>query len=129
MKLNIDCVRDVMLTIEDQLGFGEEWSIYKLHTFLPDYTTEDLHYTCLKLLEGGYLNAVPINKLRCASPVICRIRDLTFSGHEFLETIRPKTVFDKTKSTAKKLGTQSLGAIVQIATSVLSEVITSSLDK
>ena len=129
MKMNIDCIRDVMLTIEDQLEFGEQWTIDTLHTLLPNYAEDELQYVCLKLHEGGYLNVLTINVLGCASPLVARIHDLTFAGHEFLETIRPKTVFEKTKSIAKNLGTQSLSAITQIATSVLPEVINSYLNK
>ena len=48
MTLNPDCVRDVLLAME-QCEFGEHHTIASLHEDLSQYSEEELCYTCLKL--------------------------------------------------------------------------------
>ncbi len=119
MKLNYDCVRDVMLAIEDNLEFGNEWTINNLVELLPDYTENEIHYACLKLHEGGYLNALTAQGFGIAPSMIARIQDLTFDGHELLGTIRPQSVYEKTKKKVlKELGSASLSIFSSVASSV-----------
>jgi hypothetical protein len=51
------------------------------------------------------------------------IDDLTPKGHEFIENIRQDTVWNGVKSIAKKIGSTSLSAVVQISSNVISEII------
>ena len=53
MKLNHDCVRDLMLFIEDNLDMGFYMDISKIA--IPSYENQELLYTALKLQEAGYL--------------------------------------------------------------------------
>ena len=50
MRLDIDCVRDVLMAVE-QKGFGQSYTISNLHDLL-DYSSDQIEYTCLKL--SGY---------------------------------------------------------------------------
>lgn len=59
----------------------------------------------------------------CFSPVIRTIGDLTFSGHQFLETIRSYTVWNKVSIACKNIGSNSFNVISQIATEVLCSLI------
>lgn len=52
MRLDIDCVRDVLMAVE-QKGFGQSYTISNLHDLL-DYSSDQIEYTCLKLSEAGY---------------------------------------------------------------------------
>lgn len=127
MKLDLDCVRNTLLAIEDNLEYGEDWTIEDLHSHLPDFTLEELQYTCLKLHEGGYLNITTVNFVGSTSPQVARIHDLTFSGHEFISTIRRPEIYEQAKSKAKALGATTLRAISTIATGILESVIKSQL--
>ncbi len=126
MVLNLDCVRDVLLAVESS-GFGEPVTLHSLEKSLPAYTYNELWYTCLKLEEGGYLDLMTFSQIGSHYPGIKQINDLTFFGHEFLNTIRPETTWDKTKDVAKKIGTSSLESIGEIAKGLMATAITAAL--
>lgn len=124
MKFDIDCVRNILLCIESN-DFGNELLIDDLVARLPAYSHDELEYTCLKLLDGGFLDVTTAHCLGCSHPVVVRIHEITFSGHEFLDKIKSDTVWTKTKNIAGNIGSFSLNTIKEIATSVLSELIKS----
>ena len=126
MVLNPDCVRDVLLCVE-HCSFGERMNLEKLQERLPNYTEEDLWYTCIKLEEGGYLDLMTAQYLRMPPPSIKQINDLTYSGHEFLNTIREQGTWDKVKGVAKKAGVFSLKTLGEIAQEVAKTAVTSAL--
>lgn len=107
MKLNPDCIRDVLLAVEN-CPFNECLNLDKLENQLPDYTVEDLWYTCLKLEEGNYLSLTTIMYGGSNRPGITSIGDLTYQGHEFLNSIRKPTVWDKVKNVANSCENYSL---------------------
>lgn len=114
-----------MLAIED-CAYGEELRIDSLNGKLPQYSEEELNYTCLKLIEGGLLDAQLESYLGETMPDIC-INCLTYHGHEFLDTIRENQNLAKVKDTAKKAGIFSLKAPGEIAQGVAQAAITSAL--
>ena len=128
MVLNPDCVRDVLLCIES-CNFGECLTLDSLSKKLPTYTHNELWYTCLKLEEGGYIDMLTFSQIGSGPhyPNIKQINGLTFWGHEFLNSIRADTVWDKTKEIAKKAGIFSLESIGEIAKKVASTVAISAL--
>lgn len=52
-------------------------------------------------------------------PGIKQIAGMTYEGHEFLDTIREKTGWDKTKEIAKKTGAGSIKLLGEIAKEVV----------
>lgn len=122
MKLDLDCVRDILLNIET-LGFYETTNPDKLHQALPQYSTEDLTYTCLKLGEGGYITLVTFSILGSYQPGVKCVIGLTYQGHEFLEKIRPKTVWAKIQGALKNTGSFSFDVISKVAVGVLTEAV------
>lgn len=120
MKLNIDCVRDIMLAIEENLGIEEIWYPSDLQEALPSYSMDDLQYSCQKLYEGGFINAIPhfLDKGHYIFE-IGTIHSLTYKGHEFLETIRPESVYTKLKNGGKSACTKSLELLYELGKSIL----------
>lgn len=70
MKINHDCVRDVMLGLEEQLGlFLNDKCSMEFECSNPDklkkssfikgkgYSREDIFYSCLQAAENGYMVA------------------------------------------------------------------------
>ena len=114
MKLNPDCVRDVLLAVES-CPFEQVLNLETLSASLPDYSENDLCYTCLKLDEGGYLTLVSIDNMRSYRPGIKCIVDLTYQGHEYLNTIRDPKIWSKAKAAAQSLGNFSLKTLGLIA--------------
>lgn len=126
MKLNTDCIRDILLAVET-MDYGEEWIIDDLEDRLPDYSYSELQYHCLQLVDAGFLDASTMQTLR--SPLqIGRIKNLTYSGHQFLADIRSETTWNKTKEVAKNVGSESIHVLKEIAINVVSSAIHGSLD-
>ena len=119
MHLNIDCVRDILLSVEYK-PYGEDMRINKLCEALPSYSEDEISYACLKLKEGGYLEAVITHSISVPAPIVVAIRELTFSGHQFLDNIRDSQNWDKTKEIGKKAGSVGLNMLAKIAEGVVS---------
>lgn len=124
MRLDIECVRDVLLEFE-QLPIGR----YTLNDF-PDsiskHSENEVIYTLVKLQEAGYISA-EICRMESGHPDFLGIFEITFSGHQFLETIRDNRVWSKTKIVADKVGTKAFDFISKIASTVIAELIKTQL--
>ncbi len=119
MKLNYDCIRDVMLYLEENLELN---NTVRLENIVIDYSSEDIKYSILKLEEIGYIKAHITN----ADGIVAFtaiIFDITFYGHEFLNTVRPKTVWENTKEISGTLGIKSISAFSQIASQIVTQLI------
>lgn len=104
MRLNYDCVRDVLLTLESELQFNEnleypDINLNQLCDLMDNYSKQQIAYTSLKLIEADYI---------CANPLSadCSIYDIlyssiTFAGHQYLDSIRDTSVWNKIKKSSK----------------------------
>lgn len=128
MKLNQDCARLVLLEIES-LAYGNQLRIEDLHRRLPNYSVEDIQYTCLKLNEAGYINLLTAPILNSSTPLIISVGDLTFYGHEFLEHIRSDKHWKEAKKIALKLGDMALSALSAISEGITNAAINSYFQK
>lgn len=126
MKLSIDCIRDVLIALEENLVLDENHIIQSIEfesfcTLLPQYSENDVFYTCQKLDEANYIEFDVLYAGNSA--YYSKISNITFDGHQFLETIRSDKVFNKTKSILSKVGSFTLSAVSQVATTVLTQLI------
>lgn len=116
MKLNPDCVRDILLTVEETCTFSTNLQ-YNCEscTFprLAKYTHEELIYHIQQADWSNLLTGVHYYEAGGCST----ISDLSPEGHDFLANIRNDDIFAKVKSVGKELGIVSLKSIMQIATS------------
>lgn len=126
MKLNVNCIRDVLLELE-KLPFQQSCKMSELITALPKYDADDITYTCFKLAEADYITIQTISSINSAGPSIRCINDITYSGHQFIANIRSDSVWNNVKEVSKKVGSNSIGAISQIAHSVVTEIIKAQL--
>lgn len=126
MKLDKDCIRLVLIYIEEHCiyetdKFGNK-SMHNvnLHELIqskdllntPD---DDIRYTVVKLLEGGYIKGSLIPQNSGVNFDIVQISQLTLRGHDLLDNIRPEPVWNKTKGVLHKVGDFSLGIMSQVA--------------
>ena len=132
LKLNLDCIRAVMLISEECIRFEpvedvlaqNRLSLDQVCTLLPDYSKEDLFYSIYNLEQAGYLI---VSVLRTGGGAIynCEIKDITYQGHEFLNHIRDDSQWKKVRSAANAVRDFSLSAIEAIAEGVTSAAISS----
>lgn len=122
MKLNYDCVRDIMLYLEENLNFGNPIRDTNINL---NYDIKDIRYSLLKLHEINYLDGSVSKYMDGEYSVITT--DITFYGHKFIGEIQSDTIWNKTKDVSKDLGIQTINGITQIASSVISSLILSKL--
>lgn len=135
MKLNPDCIRDTLLYLEDNLGYTDsqtsmehiEISIAYATTEISrtcSYSEEDVQYSIEKLLEIDFIRAKAVSHDKSGYIVSGKIDDITWSGHNFLNNIRPNSIWDATKAGASKLGLMSVHALSSISTKIVETVVT-----
>ena len=127
MKINYDCVRALLLCLENELEFDDEFrypelKFDKVCEIIPDYSPQDIAYSTLMLSEADYINVLIVpgdNKFNGAI-----YTGITFEGHQYLDSIRSDKVWDKIK---KKLSTEGVSLTLQIVKNVATSTITNSL--
>lgn len=128
MKLNVDCVRDLLLTIESEIKINMEHSFLKKHIGLKEikamgnmdkYNEDDIYYATIILAEKGFINVRAIDA-DDTPPYILDYERLTAKGHEFLDDIRDLGIWEQIKTAAKD---KNLGAFVNIAKQIAKEAI------
>lgn len=122
MELNHDLVRSLMLAIEktdDPTGMGPQGAA----KFMQDTNTsrDVLAYHIARLHEAGFINGRVI--WASDEPAVLIPGNLTYNGHEYLDTIRAPEVWRKSKTIAQKVGSVSLSMMAQIATGVLTKML------
>ena len=126
MRLDMDCVREVLLEIE-KMPFNGYITIDQLCSALPEMEPDNVYYSALKLIEAGYLSGDILPKMKSYLPGIKGIYDITFQGHEFLNEIREPERWTKVKTISKRIGSSSLQAIWNIAQQLTVTLIQSAL--
>ena len=124
MRLNPDCIRDILLALEEHTGNREIIiSIRdKDELNLSKYTDDEIEYHLRQCNLSGlfyrYSRQLGGNH---------RIGDLSPEAHEFLANIRENHNWNKTKEYAKKIGSFSIKALIEIASNVALGAIKNSL--
>lgn len=138
MKLNLDCVRQILLCVEEHTGLRK--SCYFIDSGLepseilignsptppPEYQIEllqhfdndEIIYHINYCIESGLLSTdQPLGLYRIF------VSDLTPKGHDFLENIRDNKIWDGVKNVANKIGAKSLDSVFQISTNIMIQLI------
>lgn len=146
MRLNLDCVRDLMLWTEEittptksavyidvdildrtRFMYRRESEIPQpdeaQNELLSKYPNEVLVYHLTYCINAGLLSPA-INQDSCALV----IQDLTPEGHNFLANIRSPKAFSMLKKVLKALEIESLSAASRIAQAIVLEIIKKGLE-
>lgn len=82
MKLNIECIKEILFFLENNLTLNGGISTKDLCEKLNKYSEDEIKY-CVKLLEEeGYINATFCLDLSAT------ISSITLRGHMFIEKLR-----------------------------------------
>ncbi len=129
MKLNPDCIREVMLTLEEELVISETSNMFRFQTMnlqrlililekRNGYTHEDVVYSVLQLAESGYIITTAEHPLYGHFEIVelGKIVYITPKGHEFISSIQDRETWSKKISPVlKKIGGASLSVIEAVA--------------
>lgn len=117
MQLNHDCVRDVLLYVEENANYNVRISTNSIK--LKDYSIEEIVYTIEKLSEADFLNVTSVSTMGRQTPGYV-VKSITYKGHEFLDNIKDNSVWSDTKKQLSKFSSTSLSIISSVAAQVLS---------
>lgn len=130
MKLNVECIRDVLIEIESQhrveskadgLISIQRLDIESIYEQLPRYRREDVYYSVLMLKEAEY---ILIDETYVMGGVCsCKILRMTYAGHEFLAKIRDDKQWGNVQKALGVVRNYSISAISAIAEGVTSAAI------
>ena len=115
MKRDMDLVRKILFEIEGKPPF--ECSDIKI----DGYDMQAIAYHCEMLYNEGYIkNYFGVTCDGFDGVLKFGVQDLTWEGHELLESIRQDTVWNRTKQTIKEKGlSMAIGTIKTISTAII----------
>lgn len=127
MKLNPDCIRDLLLDIEAKSTFDNVviYSEEEDEPLFNKYRVDTIFYHIRQADYAGFF----IGEVTYTLDLSAIIIDLSPEAHEFLANIRQDTNWNKTKSIASKVGSFSLNVLKDISIEVISKVISDQLNK
>lgn len=109
MKRDMEFVRSFLLHIEKSHD-GYRPLMLKYDDF-PETKPEQVYHHLQILTDGGFLK-----RQNQSAPNMPATLGLTWSGHEFLNTIRDEKVWRETKNAISGLASTSLEVVKQVAT-------------
>ncbi|MDE5569525.1 MAG: DUF2513 domain-containing protein [Ruminococcus sp.] len=137
MKLDYECVRNVLLALEDLCGYDENTSsgfkeilcqdimCYILDTSdFAYHSIDEIKYTVSKLQEGGFIvtdsiitECQPVKDdilyiLNCKTEIF--VKDITYQGHELISTIRDPKFIRNIKSGIDGLPNSNIKAFLKM---------------
>ena len=130
MKLNPDCIRAVMLEIEkshkyylDERGdvTTDPLNLESIHESIPNYSKEEIYYSLFNLEQAGHIDLT--TRWSGGSVYTCHVNYMTFSGHEFLNSIRDPKHWSVVKRGLNAVGNFSLATISAVSEGIANAVI------
>ena len=137
MKLNPDCIREVLLEIEKSWELRTDSSgnisMGKLNynqicSALPDYDKKDIFYSLYNMKQAGYID-LSVTFADNGIVYRCTVNHMTYEGHEFLDKIRDSKHWSAVKNGLNAVRNYSLDAINAIASGVTTAAIAAYLEK
>lgn len=131
MKLNYDCIREIIKFCEkeivlDENGVLSQLTPKKLYNELSSFSKEDIDYSVKYMIEASIIKGYIPKYDNCDIPTYY-IYDITVNGYDFLEKIKNDTTWNKTKDISKQIGVHSIEVLSQIASAVISSLISSKI--
>ena len=124
MKKDLDLIRQIMLTLEENMEYGKNFQSAQLIEVMKDATlsAEKLAYHIGLLVESDFIRAKD-HKYLSGEPTDYQIYTITSQGHDFIDTIRQDTTWNKIKEKAYDIGGFSLSLLVDIGKEYLKKQI------
>lgn len=122
MKLNPDCIRDILFVVENNATYSNDVSEETIFKELDSkYPREEILYHVRQCEHSGLFLQV-VHYFGGFS-----IQDLSPYGHQFINNIRQDNNWSKTKEIAKSVGSFSLDVLKDISSQVITNLISNQL--
>lgn len=127
MKINEDCIRDIMkLLVDDLVIFVDKkkvelgkLSIYDISSCLKNYKIEDICYSIMLLSQIKYIKGIGLDDINGRMISSIYVNEVTYDGQSFYESIKPDTIWNKTKTIVGNVGVHTLEFIESVAHDVI----------
>lgn len=122
MKLNPDCIRDILFVVENNATYSNDVSEETIFKELDSkYPREEILYHVRQCEHSGLFLQV-VHYFGGFS-----IQDLSPYRHQFINDIRQDNNWSKTKEIAKSVGSFSLDVLKDISSQVITNLISNQL--
>lgn len=122
MKLNPDCIRDILFVVENNATYSNDVSEETMFKELGlKYPREEILYHVRQCEHSGLFLKV-VHYFGGFS-----IQDLSPYGHQFINDIRQDNNWNRTKDIAKNVGSFSLDVLKDISSQVIATLISNQL--
>lgn len=132
MKLNLNCIRDTLITLENWLVLNDDLEFVLIDldeicksSDMLKCSKPEIAYTLVLLNEAGFIKAIVSSTFEGIDEL--NVVRLTYKGHQFLDTIRPQSMWDKIYSISEKTGLKSISSIMEISDILLPDAVKSIL--
>lgn len=114
MKLDLDCIKDVMVFLEDNLTDDNAFVPNQIYESLEKYSYEDVEYTVKALLSEKWIAGIvqEIGGLYI-------VKSITPDGHNYLNAIKDESIYKIIKKHFATAGTSTLSFLTVIIKDVL----------
>lgn len=106
MKLDKELVREILLAVEAH-DEAHGW----MELAIEGRTAKEVSYHVMLLDEAGFLSGISLGGINHFE---WQPKRLTYTGHEFLDTVRDPEVWRRTKEGAEKAGVAGLGVLLEL---------------
>ena len=134
MKLNLDLIRDILLTTEAETGsiqnfwynpndteHSKKWEDFDL---LKNYTYDEVDYHLSQCDDNGYFSARGnLKSLTFWLKGGFMVADLSPKGHEFINNIREDKNWKIIKLNLSKIGSFALSVVEKVAVTIINQQI------
>ena len=131
MKLNIDCIREILFYLEENLSISDTLEflsidLQEISSALTSYSTNELVNTLIVLDEADYIK---IDIFYADDHIdFLSVSRITFTGYQFIENIRSDTIWKKVKTIGTNVGSFSLNTVSQIAINAINALISTQIN-
>jgi DNA-binding transcriptional ArsR family regulator len=121
MRRNMDLARAILLELE-QRSFTAGWHEIEIGGYSP----EEISYHLRLLYEAGFIDATDSLTTMGSPHPEWRAKTITWEGHEFLESSRDKTRWEKAKGViTEKGGAMTLDALKLVLSELIRKAVVS----
>ncbi len=117
MQRDMDLVRAILLAVEAKSSSEGVWS--KDFPVPGDYESDLVRTHIITMASAGFFAFEATRSTTNPDRLIdVLVFDLSWKGHEFLDTIRDPEIWRRTKGGVKKIGSASFDVVIDIAKSI-----------
>lgn len=103
MRINYDCIRELLIVLEDNLIINDNLDLPKIYfkdieqnPIMRKYSRADIAYSAQILFETDFIDCRIIYSDNQIENIV--FFSITFAGHQYIESIKNDTLWNKLKS-------------------------------